>query len=198
MAVNTYLSTREAADLLGVSLRSVQLWVENGTLRAWKTAGGHRRIPLESVNDLLRERAARTGEGLPAVTFDILLIEDDPVQVELIRGRLETLALPVPISLRVSTDGYLGLIALGEVLPDLLLLDLHLPRIDGFALLATLQGSSAYAKLPIVVVSALSAAEVAARGGLPAGISLLTKPVNPMALRQHLLDLMPGRVAIHC
>ncbi|MFM7066754.1 MAG: excisionase family DNA-binding protein, partial [Gammaproteobacteria bacterium] len=40
MAVSTYLSTREAADLLGVSLRTVQLWVESGTLRAWKTAGG--------------------------------------------------------------------------------------------------------------------------------------------------------------
>lgn len=198
MAVNTYLSTREAADLLGVSLRSVQLWVENGTLRAWKTAGGHRRIPLESVNALLRERAASSGEEVSTVGFDILLIEDDPVQVELVRGRLETLALPVPVRLRVSMDGYLGLIALGEAMPDLLLLDLHLPRIDGFELLAKLRASSAYADLPILVVSALSPAEVEQRGGLPAGVQLLQKPLNPTAFRQHLLDLMPGRTAIHC
>jgi len=198
LAVNTYLSTREAADLLGVSLRTVQLWVESGTLRAWKTAGGHRRIPLESVNALLRERAASIGEPVPGVGYDILLIEDDPVQVELVRGRLETLALPVPVRLRVSMDGYLGLIALGEAMPDLLLLDLHLPRLDGFQLLATLRASSVYAELPILVVSALSPAEVAARGGLPTGVMMLQKPLNPMAFRQHLLDLMPGRTAIHC
>ena len=38
------LSTREAAEQLGVALRTVQLWVEAGVLPAWKTAGGHRRI----------------------------------------------------------------------------------------------------------------------------------------------------------
>ncbi|WP_434089560.1 MerR family transcriptional regulator [Neopusillimonas aromaticivorans] len=40
------ISTREAADRLGVSVRTVQLWVESGVLDAWKTPGGHRRIPL--------------------------------------------------------------------------------------------------------------------------------------------------------
>lgn len=57
-----YLTTREAAELLGVALRTAQLWVEAGTLRAWKTAGGHRRITRESVNALLaRQVAAKSG-----------------------------------------------------------------------------------------------------------------------------------------
>ena len=43
-------STREAADRLGVSLRTVQLWSEAGLLRAWKTPGGHRRILTASVD----------------------------------------------------------------------------------------------------------------------------------------------------
>jgi excisionase family DNA binding protein len=48
-------STREAADRLGVSLRTVQLWSEAGLLRAWKTPGGHRRILTDSID----ERGAR-------------------------------------------------------------------------------------------------------------------------------------------
>lgn len=51
-------STREAAQILGVSLRTVQLWVDSGILLAWKTVGGHRRITLESVERLKNEGVA--------------------------------------------------------------------------------------------------------------------------------------------
>lgn len=47
-------STREASEILGVSLRTVQLWVDSGVLEAWKTVGGHRRISRASVEALLR------------------------------------------------------------------------------------------------------------------------------------------------
>jgi len=53
MADTEYLSTRQAALRLGVSLGTVQNMVENGVLEAWKTAGGHRRIPVASVETLL-------------------------------------------------------------------------------------------------------------------------------------------------
>ena len=43
-------TTREAAEALGICVRTAQLWVEQGRLRAWKTPGGHRRILRESVN----------------------------------------------------------------------------------------------------------------------------------------------------
>lgn len=59
---DAFCTTREAAVLLGVSLRTAQLWVDNGTLQAWKTTGGHRRVLRESVNRLLRgERPQREG-----------------------------------------------------------------------------------------------------------------------------------------
>ena len=49
----SFCTTREAATLLGVSVGTVQLWVENGLLQAWKTAGGHRRVMRNSINKLL-------------------------------------------------------------------------------------------------------------------------------------------------
>jgi excisionase family DNA binding protein len=45
----SFCTTREAATLLGVSVGTVQLWVENGLLQAWKTAGGHRRVMRDSI-----------------------------------------------------------------------------------------------------------------------------------------------------
>ncbi|MCX8145879.1 MAG: excisionase family DNA-binding protein [Azovibrio sp.] len=56
-------STREASELLGVSLRTVQLWVDSGVLQAWKTAGGHRRISKASVDALLKGRGATERPG---------------------------------------------------------------------------------------------------------------------------------------
>lgn len=63
---SAFCTTRQAAERLGVSHRTVQMWVENGALQAWKTAGGHRRITLDSVERLLDERrAALAGSGMP-------------------------------------------------------------------------------------------------------------------------------------
>lgn len=47
------LTTAKAAQLLGVSTRTAQLWVESGQLPSWKTPGGHRRIPRQAVMDLI-------------------------------------------------------------------------------------------------------------------------------------------------
>ncbi|MFP5076233.1 helix-turn-helix domain-containing protein [Rhizobium sp. YIM 134829] len=47
------LTTAKAAELLGVSIRTAQLWVESGQLPSWKTPGGHRRIPRQAVLDLI-------------------------------------------------------------------------------------------------------------------------------------------------
>lgn len=50
------LTTREAAQLLGIAVSTAQLWIENGALPAWKTPGGHRRVRLSDVSALLREQ----------------------------------------------------------------------------------------------------------------------------------------------
>ena len=65
MEKSDLLSTREAAQLLGISLRTAQLWVESGVLRAWKTAGGHRRILRASVEAVLAERRIAVGDASP-------------------------------------------------------------------------------------------------------------------------------------
>lgn len=55
-----FCTTREAAKMLGMSVRTAQIWVENGTLLAWKTGGGHRRISIESVQRVINGRSPPT------------------------------------------------------------------------------------------------------------------------------------------
>lgn len=50
------LTTRDAAQLLGVAVSTVQIWMESGALPAWKTPGGHRRVRLSAVLQLREQR----------------------------------------------------------------------------------------------------------------------------------------------
>ncbi len=89
------MSTRDAAHRLGVSVRTVQLWVEKGALEAWKTPGGHRRIFRQSVASMLAARTTRDGvdgrETGSGDFFEILICEpDSPVAGEL-ESHLKTL-----------------------------------------------------------------------------------------------------------
>lgn len=50
------LTTRDAAQLLGVAVSTVQIWMESGALPTWKTPGGHRRVRLSAVLQLRQQR----------------------------------------------------------------------------------------------------------------------------------------------
>lgn len=174
------MSTREAAVRLGVAVRTAQLWVESGVLRAWKTAGGHRRITRESVDALLASRAAAIDEpeaptADAARPFRVLVVEDDASLRRLFELTLTSFDLPVQVT--TADNGFAGLLQLGVERPDLLITDLNMPGMDGFRMIRHLRESEQWGDLEIIAVTALGQREVAARGELPADIRVLAKPV---------------------
>lgn len=177
-----YCSTKEAAATLGVSHRTVQLWVENGTLQAWRTAGGHRRITVESVNRLVDGRriaigappapapASAPAPGKPRV----LVVDDDPLMLRLYE--LEMAGWGMDLEVVKANNGFEALIRIGEQRPDLLVSDLNMPGMDGFRMIRTLREDSGTAGMNMIVVSGLDRATIKAMG-LPADIPVFPKPV---------------------
>ncbi|MBI2308921.1 MAG: helix-turn-helix domain-containing protein [Rhodocyclales bacterium] len=131
-AASQVYSTREASEILGVSLRTVQLWVDGGILEAWKTAGGHRRVSRASVEALLKggAPAARPADSSPAAATSPLLAyqpifdkENRPFGYELLyrRGGIDAARIDDPVNatsrvIRVAFGelGFLG--AIGDAL----------------------------------------------------------------------------------
>jgi excisionase family DNA binding protein len=181
-------STREAADRLGVSLRTVQLWSEAGLLRAWKTPGGHRRILNVSVDELLQRRTGVSARRAPAGDFQVLIVEDEPDFRQLFELHLRSWGLP--IHLTSVPSGFDALLQIGASRPDLLITDLRMPGIDGFEMLRALKASGAISELDIIVVTALTEHTIAERGGLPPGVKVLYKPLRFAELRQRLEPLV--------
>ena len=190
-AEDAYVSTREAADLLGISLRTAQLWVESGVLLAWKTSGGHRRILRKSVDALLAERVRQSGGSISSTAsskagLKVVVVEDDQDLLRLIELTLSD--LPQNIDVRSAKDGFAGLVLIGQFLPDLVIADLNMPGMDGFRMINSLVGSE-FAPAKIIVSTALSPADIEQRGGLPETIEVLQKPYSLAILEQQVLSL---------
>jgi CheY-like chemotaxis protein len=81
----------------------------------------------------------------------VLYIEDNEINVEVMRG---IFAQRRQVQLDIATTGLDGLAAVRTAPPDLILLDMHLPDIDGMSLLQHLQGDARTADIPVIVVSA--------------------------------------------
>lgn len=182
-----FCSTREAAKLLNISLRTAQIWVESGKLRAWKTAGGHRRISRVSVQEVLdgKLRALQSSStanmtGTDDSKFKVLVVEDDSDVRLLYRMSLED--MHAPLSTRFAQDGFEGLYLIGELAPDLVIADLNMPGLDGFKMIRTLVRTAP--QIEIIVVTALSAGDIRDRGGLPDGVPIYSKPMPISQLQQ--------------
>lgn len=107
----------------------------------------------------------------------ILLVEDNPGDVRLVRESLRESSLPHHLT--VAMDGVEALEHLREgVRPDVILLDLNLPRKDGREVLAEIKADPVLRSIPVVVLSSSDAQDdVAAAYGLHANC-YVTKPVD--------------------
>jgi len=171
-----YLSSREAAELLGVAVSTVQLWVDGGLLRAWTTGGGHRRIAYESVEEMLKQQQEAIKEHEEQTRLTVIVVEDDRQQRRLYEKQITSWESNANVI--TAKDGYEGLIKIGQALPDVIISDLMMPNIDGFQMVKVLKEIPELKNCLIVVVSGLDEDEILKRGGLPDGVLFFKKPVN--------------------
>lgn len=184
-AIKDYYTTIQTAKLLGVSVRTVQLWVENGELEAWKTAGGHRRIVISSVeNYLTRHKSSES--SLSSDVKRILIVEDNPTVAKFYQAAISSWKLPIEVV--VAEDGFNGLIEIGRRPPDLLVSDIYMPGMDGLQMIRSLYKSAQLSGDRIVVISGLTNEEIAERGGVPNEVTFFSKPVDIQGFKEIVLN----------
>ncbi len=169
------LSTAEAARELGVSIKTVQQWMEKGVLSGWKTAGGHRRVNAEQVRSLAaarrRDRRAEEDSGCT-----VLVIEDDPDVCRLYE--IISRSWRVPVDMHFAHSGTAGLIAIGRIRPRFVVVDLNIPKLDGFQLIDALSEDLQASAPGYCVITGMTPEAVGRKGTLPEGCPVLTKPVD--------------------
>lgn len=170
-----YYTTREAARLLGVAVSTVQVWTNAGSLKAWKTAGGHRRILCDSVDEMLSQQNKASPESVSNQSMTVVVVDDNEQQLRLYEKKIH--ALEMNVNLQIAKDGYQGMIKIGHIFPDIIITDLVMPNMDGFQLIKALSELPELEKSLIIAVSGLTKEEIKINGGLPERVHQLIKPI---------------------
>lgn len=194
-AKKEFLTNQDAAKILGVSLRTVQLWVENGSLQTWKMDGGHKRVTYSSVDQLLIKRHSnlRDKNNSDKLTkLKVLVVEDEKFQMMMYQLKFEQWDLP--IHLDMVSNGIAALTKIEACKPDVLIFDLNLPGMDGFQMLNNLQSIGDAQQILQIAVTSLTRDDILERGGLPESVSVFFKPIPFHLLETLLKDILIKRI----
>lgn len=200
-----HYTTIEAAKLLGMAVRSVQLMVDRGELEAWKTPGGHRRISRNSIDQWLASRhgpakATAAGGGVRAIGRSdaeqrnaprILLIEDSTHFQNLVT--LVVKEYFPQAQLHVADDGIAGLAMYGQMQPDVLIVDIQLPGIDGATLITSLRSHPEFRRSRLIVVTALDEERRQPYAFALDGVPVVHKPLMVVELPALLAAALKGQ-----
>ena len=117
----------------------------------------------------------------------ILIVDDEPPILDLVRFTLED----ADVRVVEASDGVEALALARRVRPDLILLDVHMPRLDGLEACRQIRREPDLARTPIIMLTAAGQEADRARGREAGADEYLTKPFSPLALLALVEALVP-------
>ena len=146
-------TTREIAKFCHVTDRCVLIWIEEGKLKSYKTPGGHNRIKKENFLRFLKVHNMPIPEEVKGSiqSKKILIVDDDRNMVSAIR---RILVLTKKYEVAAAYDGFEAGRKLLEFCPDLVLLDIRMPGIDGYEVARSIKQILKGEDIKIIAVSA--------------------------------------------
>lgn len=179
-----WLTLGQAAKYLGVAQSTIRKWSDQGRLPAFYTPGGHRRYRRGDLDAFL-ERSGPGGRAKEGPL--VLIVDDDPGLRGFVRASLELEGYAV----REAGSADEGLSAIEEEPPDLILLDVMMPKVDGWEMLRRLQERHGVGSIPVLMFSGKvderSAQEATKRGAS----GFIGKPFDPQQLIESAKQMLP-------
>ena len=153
-----FLTSNEAAKYLGVSRSSLTNWVKQGVLTGGLTPGGHHRFTTDDLNAFAEQRGMELpGNENESRNVRILIVEDDEGFREYVKDALDIYS---GYELKEAEDGLKGALLIGSWKPDLIILDIRMPNMNGVEFLQMLRHESDVKDAKVIVASAHISAEL--------------------------------------
>jgi len=181
--------TLEVARMLGVSAMTVVRWIDKGLIPAFKTPGNHRRILREDLRHFVRRMGIPLPEELKQDRWRVLAVDDEPDVLEVLVRAFETDGGGARYEVYQALDGVTALIEVGRLKPDVLLLDIVLPGLDGIEVCRRIKANPQLTTF-VVAISGKATDEMR-EAVLGAGAHVfLEKPVSIHQLRREVAALL--------
>ncbi|MDP2969939.1 MAG: response regulator [Deltaproteobacteria bacterium] len=147
------LTVSQAGKYCRVSPKTIINWIEAGHLKAYKTVGGHRRIKKEDLDQFLRDKGMPLPEEPKGEERKkILVVDDDKIIVETIVQSLEE--DEYGYEMISASDGFEAGLQVSHFKPDLLILDIMMPDINGYEVCQKIKSNPETKDIKIIVLSA--------------------------------------------
>jgi excisionase family DNA binding protein len=179
-----WLTLGQAAKYLGVAQSTIRKWSDTGRVPAFYTPGGHRRYRRMDLDAFL-ERSGPGGKPKDGPT--VLVVDDDPGVREVVRLSLELEGYMV----KEAGGAEEGLAAVEDEAPDLILLDVMMPHVDGWEMLRRIQERHGAGSIPIVMFSGKVDAQTAAQAAARGAQGFVGKPFDPQQLVDQAKQIVP-------
>jgi excisionase family DNA binding protein len=179
-------TTFETAKLCHVSPLSIINWVNAGRLPAFRTPGGHRRIRREDLIRFMRDNGIplaeelREGSGKPKV----LVVDDEGSIREVLSEHLTTRSKSYEVL--TAADGFEAGRLVATFRPDVVLLDLRMPGLDGFQICRTIKADPDTSSTVVIAMTGFYSPETEARILECGAIRCFAKPVEPSTLSEYI------------
>ncbi len=176
-----YFTSHQVGGLLQVNPSSVVKWINDGLMHAFRTPGGHRRVAASELVRFAQHHGMPVPVELQGLAVAKVVVADDEARW---LSALQRAARPhkAELDLHVADNGVDALILVGALKPDVLILDLHMPGLDGFQVLERIRANPGTRNMAVIIVSGNLTEQNAARCRELGAAECLEKPVRVPAL----------------
>ncbi|HMB18173.1 MAG TPA: response regulator [Gaiellaceae bacterium] len=181
-----WLTLGQAARYLGVAQSTIRKWSDRRRLPAFYTPGGHRRYRQSDLDAFVAGSASGPSGPRSRPAPLVLIVDDDPRIREFVRVNLEMDGY----SVREAGSADEGLAALEEEPPDLILLDVMMPHVDGWQMLQAVRERHGIDSIQVIMFSGKVDADATSQAEAGGAQAFLGKPFNPQELVSRTKDLL--------
>lgn len=143
--------------MLHVDPGSVANWIDQGLLKAHRTPGGHRRVVTEDLVKFLREHKMPIPKELGATPVRVLVVDDEEAVAKLIARAIRS-QFP-EFEVVEANDGFRAGTLIATIRPDVVILDLRMPGMDGYEVCRMIKAQNATKHAEVIAMTAFPSPE---------------------------------------
>lgn len=186
MASTDLFTTFQAAEYCKVSYVSIKRWILAGKIKGFKTPGGHYRIVKRDLQDFMIKNNIPIPDNDVITRRSILIVDDDDEVRESIADYLKTRNYEV----KTANDGFEAGLILNSYLPDIIILDLIMPNVNGFRVCELIKNNQRTKNIKLIVLTGYASEENVKKAYGYGVEKVLSKPVD----MEELLDTISSLI----
>lgn len=186
-----FLSTAEAARMLGLSTTLVQTLVDQGDLKGWKTRGGHRRISLDSIQGYQTDGRHVSGSSYKSsVKPKVTIVIESPALFTELKAECELWNMPVDVRFFDSVTE--ALLELSSQKPDMMVVEMSMPRPQQEKTFQALENFNqrGHSPLSVVLITAEKSLKASMPDGASSAIQVVSGPMSVVWLHAYLTGVI--------